>query len=174
MKTRQSVIIILCAMAGTGMWGGCNKPSRVEQHRAEKHQSDSVRLEEQIRTLGFYQMQLDSLMPVSDSLIALFEYERNEQYQDHGYYVVKKAAFKKMPSDLRIMVRDDGKDIAVYKSGKRLSEEESMSLDGTPGGEAYGAAQHLQIVIRDIRECENRIDHTSLEVQKYQKRLQKN
>ena len=32
-------------------------------------------------------------------------------------------------------------------------------------------AQHLQIVIRDIKELEKRITRTSLEIQKYEKRL---
>ena len=136
----------------------CNRPSRVEQYRAEKHAQDSVRLEEQVRSLAYYQTQLDSLMPQADSLIALFKYERNEKYQDHGYYVTNGR------NGLRILVRDDGKNLLLYKDGKRVESSND---------EMMARAEHLQIVIRDINELEKRIGRTSLEIQKYQKRLQK-
>jgi len=137
----------------------CNRPSKMEQYKAEKHVQDSVRLEEQVRSLAYYESELERLMPVADSLIALFRYEKNEKYQDHGHYVVtgKKGE--------RILVRDDGQDILVYQNGKRIG-----SIDDPK----YEQAQHLQIVISDIKELEKRITKTSLEVQKYQKRLQKN
>lgn len=151
MKRAIGILII-----GVFFFAGCNRPSRVEQYRAEKHYQDSVRLEEQIRSLAFYESQLDSLMPVSDSLIALFKYERNEKYQDHGYYVANGR------NGLRILVRDDGKDLLLYKDGKRVNEVDDEKLD---------CARHLQIVIRDIKELETRIRKTSLEIQKYQKRL---
>jgi hypothetical protein len=61
-------------------------------------------------------------------------------------------------------VRDDGKDILIYRAGKRIESTNDPQ---------YERAQHLQIVISDIKECEKRIQRTSLEVQKYQKRLQK-
>ena len=115
-----------------------------------------MRLEEQVRSLTFYEAQLDALMPQADSLIALFKYERNEKYQDHGYYVTNGR------NGLRILVRDDGKDILLYKDGKRISETNDDKMV---------QAEHLQIVIRDIKELELRIRKTSLEIQKYQKRL---
>ena len=149
---------------------GCNKPSRVEQYRAEKHQMDSVRLEEQVRSLAYYQTQLDSLMPQADSLIALFNYERNEKYQDHGFYVVKNEKLKIKNYDLRVMVRDDGKEILVYQNGKRLTNERVNEL--TNAREALERAQHLQIVIHDIKELERRMYRTAFEIQKYEKRLQ--
>ena len=138
---------------------GCNRVSRVEQYRAEKHVQDSIRLEEQERSMAFYQSQLDSLMPVADSLMNYFNYERNEKYQDHGYYVVKPSALNRHQSGRRILVRDDGREILVYRDGKRITED--------PGE----LAEHMQIAIRDIHELERRIGKTSLEIQKYQKRL---
>ena len=147
---------IVIAIIGVFVFAGCNRPSRVEQYRAEKHIQDSVRLEEQVRSLTFYEAQLDALMPQADSLIALFKYERNEKYQDHGYYVTNGR------NGLRILVRDDGKDILLYKDGKRISETNDDKMV---------QAEHLQIVIRDIKELELRIRKTSLEIQKYQKRL---
>ena len=88
---RNWVIVgVLCAC----VMAGCNRPSRVEQYRAEKHAMDSVRLTEQVRSLAYYETQLDSLMPQADSLIALFRYERNEKYQDHGFHVIKNEKLK--------------------------------------------------------------------------------
>ena len=151
---KRHLFIIICALAITG----CNKPSRVEQYKAEKHVRDSVALAEQERSLAYYQSQLDVLLPQADSLLAYFQYERNEKYQDHGYYVLNGR------NGLRILVRDDGKDLLLYREGRRIQQTDDPSLK---------RAQHLQIVISDVKECEKRIERTSLEVQKYQKRLQK-
>ena len=151
---KRHLFIIICALAITG----CNKPSRVEQYKAEKHVRDSVALAEQERSLAYYQSQLDVLLPQADSLLAYFQYERNEKYQDHGYYVLNGR------NGLRILVRDDGKDLLLYREGRRIQQTDDPSLE---------RAQHLQIVISDVKECEKRIERTSLEVQKYQKRLQK-
>jgi hypothetical protein len=137
----------------------CNKPSRAEQYRAEKHVRDSVALVDQERSLMYYQSQLDALMPVADSLLPLFAYEKNEKYQDHGYYVLTGR------DGLRIKVRDDGKEpILLYRYGQRIEQTNDPAME---------RAQHLQIVMSDIKELEKRIQRTSLEVQKYQKRLQK-
>ena len=156
-----------------------NRVSKIEEYHAEKHRKDSTALAEQQRTLDFYQQQLDSLLPQADSLIALFKYEKNEKYQDRGYYVVDYAKLKNPPYDMRIMVRDDGKEVVAYREGKRLTDEQVYELTG--GGKngarntgvrsALERAQHLQIIIHDINELEKRIGKTSLEVKKYQKRL---
>lgn len=146
-------IVFLCIVTLVG----CAKPSRVQQYKEEKHQRDSIRLVEQERSMAYYQILLDSLTTQADSLTALFSYERNEKYQDHGYFVTKGR------NGLRILVRDDGKDLLLYREGKRIASANDEMLE---------RAQHLQIVIRDINELEKRIRKTSLEIQKYQKRLQ--
>lgn len=136
----------------------CNKPSRLEQYRAERHVKDSIALVEQQRTQVYYETQLEALMPVADSLLTFFTYECNEKYQDHGYYVTNGR------NNLRILVRDDGKEILLYREGKPVQTSDDPKMQ---------RAQELQVVIKDIQECEKRIKHTSLEVQKYEKRLQK-
>ena len=150
---------------------GCNKPSKVDQYHAEKHVRDSIALVDQQRTLAYYQAQLDTMMPVADSLLPLFQYEKNEKYQDHGVYVVKHSAVSRLSSDMRVMVRDDGQELMVYKEGKRLPEEKVNEMR-IKGNEAVALADELQVTIRDIRELEKRIQRTSLEIQKYEKRLQ--
>jgi hypothetical protein len=156
---------IVCALACVG----CNKPSKVEQYRAEKHVRDSIGLVEQQRSMVYYQSMLDSLMPQADSLLAYFKYEKNEKYQDHGFYVVRNQKLKVYDGSLRVMVRDDGQDLLAYRNGKRLTETQINSLKDEK--RAVDCAQHLQIVIRDIKELERRIERTSLEIQKYEKRL---
>ena len=152
---KKGLWIVLIGLVLTG----CNRVSRVEQYRAEKHVQDSIRLEEQERSMAFYQSQLDSLMPVADSLMNYFNYERNEKYQDHGYYVANGR------NGLRILVRDDGKETLLYQNGKRIPQSDDDKMD---------RAEHLQVVIRDIKELEKRIFKTSLEISKYEKRLKAN
>ena len=98
-------------------------------------------------------------MPVADSLVALFKYEKNEKYEDHGFYVSSGR------SGVRVKVRDDGKQpVLIYKEGKRINSSNDPVIE---------KAQHLLIVISDINELEKRIERTSLEVRKYEKRLAK-
>ena len=165
----KQIVLLLCAFALVA----CNRPSRVEQYKADKHRSDSIHLVEQTTSLAYYQSQLEALMPVADSLLPFFTYEKNEKYQDHGYYVVKGERLKVKGERLRVMVRDDGKEpILVYKEGKRVTSEGMKELKNEGMNEALERAEHLRIVIADIKECEKRIARTSLEVQKYEKRLQ--
>jgi len=152
---KKCIFFITCVV----MMTACNKPSKVDQYHAEKHERDSVALMEQQRSLAFYQQQLDTLLPVIDSLIPLFKYEKNEKYQDHGFYVVNGR------DGLRVMVRDDGQPpILLYRYGKRIESANDPMVE---------RAQHLSIVMNDVKELEKRIQRTSLEVQKYEKRLQK-
>ncbi len=143
----------------------CTGPSPAEQHRLEKHQRDSIALVDQIKSLTYYQSMLDSLSPKADSILPSFKYEKNERYQDHGYYVLSNGR-------IRVLVRDDGQiPVTVYYDGvrienndKRLSEKDQKLIT---------QATELYVIMADIYELERRIKRTSLEIQKYQKRLQK-
>ena len=160
-EMRKIIIFIVSAL----LFLACSRGNKAAQYRADKHARDSVALIEQERSLAFYESQLELLTPKADSLLQYFKYERNEKYQDHGYYVVKNSDLRIQNSDLRVMVRDDGKEILAYRNGKRV--------ELPPDNEALHRAQELQIVISDINELEKRIRRTSFEIQKYQKRLQK-
>ena len=159
LEMRKIIYFLLLAV----LWVSCSRPNSVDAYRAARHVRDSVALTEQLRSLVYFQTQLDSLLPVADSLLTLFKYEKNPKYQDHGYYVTNGT------NGLRILVRDDGKDILMYRNGKRLPAT-TERLQGKDL-EMAERAQHLQIVIRDIAELEKRINKTSLEVQKYRRRL---
>lgn len=156
-----SVCMLSSACSGEG------RSSRVAEYQAQMHQQDSVGLVEQQRTLDYYQEQLEMLKPVVDSLIPLFKYEaKDPKYQDHGYYVLSR-------NGLRILVRDDGKDLLMYRNGQRVDVDQYRLLYSDADFPLFERAQHLQIAMSDILELENRISHTSLEIQKYEKRLQK-
>jgi hypothetical protein len=157
MTQNRTIFTIFCVLLAL-LNVSCSRTSKVDQWRIEKHQRDSIGLADQERSLTFYQSQLDSLMPVIDSLMPLFKYEKNERYQDHGFYVARGQ------NGLRVMVRDDGQPpMLMYRDGKRVEEAND---------DAVLRAQHLMVVMSDIKELEKRIERTSLEIQKYQKRLQ--
>lgn len=158
------VLFLTCCLAACG---GKERTSRIEQYQAQTHEQDSIGLMEQQRTLTYYQSQLEAMMPVVDSLIPLFKYEaKDPKYQDHGYYVLSR-------NGMRILVRDDGQDLLMYREGKRVDVDQYRLKEKDPEFPLFERAQHLQIVMSDILELEKRICQTSLEIQKYEKRLQK-
>lgn len=145
----------------------CSSPSsRLEQYRADKHQRDSIGLVEQQRSAAYYQTCLDSLVQVADSLLPLFKYEKNEKYEDRGFYVVTSR------SGLRIKVRDDGhRPILAYREGKplkgsstewKLNEDERATVE---------RAEHLAIVISDIHQFEQLVQQANAKIHMYQIRL---
>jgi hypothetical protein len=149
---------IVCFIVFALLFLACSRGNKADQYRADKHARDSVALIEQERSLAFYESQLELLTPKADSLLQYFKYEKNDRYQDHGNYVLTGK------NGLRILVRDDGKEILLYKEGKRIESTNDPKME---------QAEELQIVISDINELEKRIQRTSFEIQKYQKRLQK-
>ena len=158
------LIIVTIFTVFVSACGKKNGTSKVDQHRAEKHAQDSTGLADQERTLAYFQAELDALLPVADSLLTLFKYEpKNEKYQDHGYYVAKGR------TDLRILVRDDGGSVLIYRNGKRIETLPEKDKDYP----LFERALQLQLIMTDIQEKEKQIQQTSFEIQKYQKRLQK-
>ena len=166
MKTRDIWILLVCfGLAGCG-GEKAQEAGKLAQYRAEQRAKDSTALADQQRTIDFYQEQYRALMPVMDSLIQLFQYEpKDPKYQDHGYYVLTGK------TGMRILVRDDGKDLLLYKNGKRVDlNRYQLQYDDTDYP-LYERALHLKITMNDMQELENRINFTSLEIQKYERRL---
>jgi hypothetical protein len=165
-------VFVLCC---TATLVACHRgPSAAEQRRQEKHVQDSIALCDQQRSLDYYQSQLEQLQPVADSLLPLFRYEKNDKYQDNGFYVMERGR-------LRVLVRDDARRQPVgYLNGQRIDLEPYRARDSKEYKQLWPAEQQiidpafrLYIVMADIRELEKRIQRTSLEIEKYQKRLQK-
>lgn len=172
LSNRFVPMLVLCI---TLTFAACHRgPSAAEQRRQEKHLQDSIALCDQQRSLNYYQSQLEQLQPTADSLIALFRYEKNDKYQDNGYYVMERGR-------LRVLVRDDARRQPVgYLNGQRINLEPYRARDSKEFKQLWPAEQkiidpafQLYIVMADIRELEKRIQRTSLEIEKYQKRLQK-
>lgn len=170
MKKTLYILLFAATLVSCGQRG----PSAAEQRRLEKHRQDSIALCDQQRSLDYYQSQLLELQPKADSLLPLFRYEKNDKYQDHGNYVMERGR-------LRVLVRDDARLEPIgYLNGKRINLG-SYRLEGSPEykqlwpteHQAIEAADHLAVVMADIRELGKRIQRTSLEIEKYQKRLQK-
>jgi len=161
---KKYIVFLVCACTLLS----CHRASKLAQYWAEKHARDSVSLTEQERSMNYYQSQLDSLIPVADSLLTYFTYEKNEQYQDHGYYVLTGRG------NVRMLVRDDGRDLLVYREGIRLEANAYAAQASGENKKKMELAQHLQIVMSDITECEKRMSQTSLEIQKYERRLEEN
>lgn len=168
---RKIVFLLICG----AIFAACNhRPSVAEQRRAEKHRQDSIALTDQQRSLAYYQQQLAEMQPQADSLLPLFRYEKNEIYQDNGYYVIERGR-------LRVLVRDDAHQEPLgYLSGKRIDLGPCRAADSLEAKQLWPAelqavesAYHLFIVMADIQELEKRIRRTSLEIEKYQKRLEK-
>ncbi len=63
------------------------KPSKVELLRAEKHRNDSIELVHTRQTLLSADSLLQTLIPEVEPLMKLFRYEKNEKYEDSGYYI---------------------------------------------------------------------------------------
>ena len=155
----------LCLLLSGMLLEACSngtRESKLEQYQAEMHQKDSVGLTDQERTLAYYQSQWEALMPVVDSLLPLFKYEpKDPKYQDHGYYVLAR-------NSTRVLVRDDGQDLLMYRDGKRVDVNQYQFKTSDAEYPLYERAKHLQIVMSDISELEKRIRQTSLEIQKYE------
>ena len=165
MMARKGLVAGVMALALVCV--ACHRPSKAEQYRAEKHERDSVALVEQQRSMDYYQSQLVLLQHQADSLVPLFKYEKNDKYQDRGQFVLRAKG-----SALRVMVRDDGQGPIAYRDGQRVDlDNERLNASEK---EAMETALHLSVVISDLRELEKRIHKTSLEIEKYQKRLERN
>lgn len=86
MEKRILMVLTLAAV----MLSGCGpKGTSVEERRREKRQQDSINLVMQEKTLAYTDSLLQTMMPSADSLLALFDYKKNEKYEDHGYYIHK-------------------------------------------------------------------------------------
>jgi len=76
---------------------GQKQPTAAER-RAEKHRQDSIALTEQERSLAYYDSLYQTLLPVADSLIKEFRYEKNEKYeQDKAVFT---AIYPRVCTDL--------------------------------------------------------------------------
>lgn len=215
---------------------GPKQPTAAER-RAEKHRQDSIALIEQERSLAYYDSLYQTLLPVADSLIKEFRYEKNEQYEQNGKYThrllrttqntsrnyiqayvkdnasteVKFFYFGAKPAGLQEVVLSVDSLQDTFRGSTHAFEAEGwhetltlgqddalrclhfvdvysanrvrVSLVGSQSRavfyisdndkKALMSTYRLGITMRDIRDLETRIRLTSLQIEKYQKRLEK-
>lgn len=228
--------LVLCELTLTMAACGPKKPT-AEERRAEKHRQDSIALSEQERSLAYYDSVYQTLLPVADSLIHEFAYDKNEKYEDNGRYVHKllRSTQNTSRNYIQAYVKDNaqtelkffyygGKPIGleevivsadslkdsfrgnvhsfeaegwhetmtltaedalrclhfvdVYSAGRvRVSMEGSRSRTvfyiSNNDKKALISTYHLGVVMHDIQQLENHIRITSLQIEKYRKRLEK-
>ena len=214
---------------------GQKQPTAAER-RAEKHRQDSIALTEQERSLAYYDSLYQILLPVADSLMHEFRYEKNEHYEQNGKYThrllrttqntsrnyiqacvrddasteVKFFYYGAKPADLQEVVLSVDSLQDTFRGSAHAFEAEGwhetltlgqddairclhfvdvysqsrirVSLSGTKSRavfylsdsdkKALMSTYRLGITMRDIRDLETHIRLTSLQIEKYQKRLE--
>lgn len=86
-SSRVCATVSVALLFSVLMLTSCNRPSKVEQLRAEKAAKDSLQRKQAQQTLVYSDSLLQTLTPKADSLLKFFRYEKNEAYEDHGTYV---------------------------------------------------------------------------------------
>lgn len=214
---------------------GQKQPTAAER-RAEKHRQDSIALTEQERSLAYYDSLYQTLLPVADSLLKEFRYEKNEKYEQTGKYThrllrstqntsrnyiqanvrddatteVKFFYYGAKPADLQEVVLSADSLSDTFRGSTHAFEAEGWHETLTLGQDdalrclnfvdVYSAARirvsmvgsksravfyisdndkkalmstfRLGITMRDIRDLETRLRITSLQIKKYQKRIE--
>ena len=137
-KVYLLVVLSLCVSAC-----GPHKPTVAEQ-RAQKRQQDSINLVMQEQTVTYTDSLLQVVLPQADSLLALFQYKKNEKYEDHGYYIHKhmQTAGLGQRIYLQTFVTDDLKTVvrSMYFGSKIEHTTVTLSADSVSSrfeGEPY-------------------------------------
>ena len=84
--------VLLCAaicLSAAVVMISCGRESKAEKMRREKAEADSLSLVRARRTIVYSDSLLGTLLPKADSLMRNFSYEKQEAYEDNGYYTHK-------------------------------------------------------------------------------------
>ncbi len=122
-----SCVLVVCTSCG-------NSRPTAEQRRQEKRQQDSLSLVAQEKSYAYYDSLHTALLPVADSLLKEFRYEKNEQYEDCGHYTHKllRTTANTQRNYIQASIRDNGiVDLkCFYYGGKALGFElVTLSVD---------------------------------------------
>lgn len=107
-----------------------NRPSKVEQMRLAKAESDSLKYLQAQQNLRYSDSLLQELLPQVDPLMKKFIYSKNEKAEDHGHYVHRL---------LQTTTNTSRNFIQAYVSDNRITSLQSYY---------YGVGQHRQQAIR--------------------------
>ncbi len=211
------------------------KTPTVAERRAEKRQQDSIALAEQERSIAYYDSLYQTLLPVADSLLKEFQYDKNEKYEQKGKYVHRllRSTQNTRRNYIQAYVKDDATtEVKFFYYGAKQADLQEVILTSDSMSDTFRGSTHafeaegwhetltlgqddairclnfidvysaarvrvclsgnrsravfylsdkdkralistylLGITMRDIRDLENRIRITSLQIEKYRKRL---
>lgn len=109
---------------------GNSRPS-AEQRRQEKRQQDSLSLAAQEKSYAYYDSLHTALLPVADSLLKEFRYEKNEPYEAYGHYTHKllRTTANTQRNYIQASIRDNGTiDLKCFYYGDKAIGFESVTL----------------------------------------------
>ena len=121
-------------------------PREVAARRQAKALTDSITYLESKATLAYSDSLLQFLLPRADSLLHEFRYEKNDQYQDQGYYVHRLLSTGTNPSRtfLQAYVSDDYTTLVKsYYFGATPIHQEHIRLATSEQEEVFSGANHV-------------------------------
>lgn len=122
--------------------GSCqSKPKKVDVLREEKRVKDSVALARAQMSVAYADSLLPCLQQEADSLLKLFRYEKNEQWEDHGRYVHRllQTSQNTQRNYLQPVLQDNGVlSMQSFYYGSRAIEHHTVKLSA---GEVWVAKE---------------------------------
>ena len=128
---KKIVFLCLLPLMLAGLTACQKKPTKVELLRAEKHRNDSIELVRTRMTLQSADSLLQTLIPEVEPLMKLFRYEKNEKYEDNGYYVHRllRTEGNTTRNFMQAMVADDRRLIVrSYVYAARAVNQKALQL----------------------------------------------
>ncbi len=142
MQTRH-FFLFLCVGVALASCGN-SRPS-AEQRREEKHRQDSLALVAQEKSYAYYDSLRTTLLPVADSLIKEFRYEKQEKYEDHGRYTHKllRTTANTQRNYIQPTIRDNGTiDLKCFYYGSKALGFEAVTLSVDSVQNRYTGSTH--------------------------------
>ena len=162
---------------------GPKQPTAAER-RAEKHRQDSIALIEQRRSLAYYDSLYQTLLPIADSLIKEFQHEvilsadslsdtfrgSTHAFEAEGWHETLSLLQEDAIRCLHFIDVYSANRVRVSLVG---SQSRAVFYISDNDKKALMSTYRLGITMRDLRDLETHIRLTSLQIEKYQKRLEK-
>ena len=142
-KMSKKTLFFVCAALFFAACGP-HKPT-VAELRQQKRQQDSLSLLQYEQTARYTDSLLQTILPTADSLLARFQYVKNEKYADHGYYIHKQLQTAGLGQRiyLQAYVTDDLKTVvrSMY-FGSRALNHDLLILDADSVSNSFAGNLH--------------------------------
>ena len=94
----------------------CSGENAADKMRREKMAADSLSLIRAKQTAVYSDSILNTLLPKADSLIKFFSYEKQENYEDHGYYTHRLLTTQKNTQRQFLQAQTDDRGALIVQS----------------------------------------------------------